>query len=60
MFVSQVDGSIPVKPHPEEVDAVKWVSLEEMDRMMEDNGADDQISLSSPTCYSINSHLHLS
>ncbi|CAM9390253.1 unnamed protein product [Ascophyllum nodosum] len=33
----QVDGSIPVKPHPEEVDAVKWVSLEEMDRMMEDN-----------------------
>ncbi|CAM9464178.1 unnamed protein product [Sphacelaria rigidula] len=32
----QVDRSIPVKPHPDEVDAVKWVSLGEMDAMMED------------------------
>lgn len=35
----QVDRSIPVKPHPDEVDAVKWVSLGEMDAMMEDPGA---------------------
>lgn len=27
-----------MKPHPDEVDAVKWVSLEEMDAMMEDQG----------------------
>lgn len=26
-------------PHPDEVDAVKWVSLEEMDAMMNDHGA---------------------
>lgn len=28
-----------MKPHPEEVDAVKWVTLEEMDEMMADEGA---------------------
>lgn len=27
-----------MKPHPDEVDAVKWVSLEDMDAMMEDQG----------------------
>lgn len=27
-----------MKPHPDEVDAVKWVSLEEMDAMMDNQG----------------------
>lgn len=27
-----------MKPHPDEVDAIKWVSLEEMDAMMDDQG----------------------
>lgn len=27
-----------MKPHPDEVDAVKWVTLEEMDTMMDDDG----------------------
>lgn len=29
-----------MKPHPDEVDAVKWVSLDEMDTMMADTGTD--------------------
>lgn len=28
-----------MKPHPDEVDDVKWVTLEEMDEMMADEGA---------------------
>ena len=28
-----------MKPHPEEVDDVKWVTLQEMDEMMQDEGA---------------------
>lgn len=39
-WLSQVKGSIPIKPHPEEVDAVKWVSLDEIDTMMADSGTD--------------------
>lgn len=35
----QVDRSIPINPHPDEVDAVKWVSVKEMDAMMDDPGA---------------------
>ncbi|CAM9496045.1 unnamed protein product [Ectocarpus sp. 12 AP-2014] len=33
----QVDSSLSMTPHPDEVDAVKWVSVEEMDAMMNDN-----------------------
>lgn len=39
-WLCQVKGSIPMKPHPDEVDAVKWVSLDEMDTMMADTGTD--------------------
>ncbi|CAM9211041.1 unnamed protein product [Discosporangium mesarthrocarpum] len=34
----QVASSIPVKPHPDEVDGVKWVSPMELDSMMLDKG----------------------
>lgn len=34
----QADSSLQMKPHPEEVDDVKWVTLEEMDEMMADEG----------------------
>lgn len=34
----KADSSLHMKPHPEEVDAVKWVTLEEMDEMMADEG----------------------
>ncbi|CAN0205014.1 unnamed protein product, partial [Laminaria digitata] len=30
------DSSLKMKPHPDEVDDVKWVTLEEMDEMMAD------------------------
>ncbi|CAM9097039.1 unnamed protein product [Hapterophycus canaliculatus] len=33
----QVDGSLQMKPHPDEVDAIKWVTLAEMDAMMTDH-----------------------
>lgn len=39
LLITQVDRSIPIKPHPDEVDDVKWVSLSEMDAMMDDPGA---------------------
>lgn len=42
LLFRQVDGSLQMKPHPDEVDAVKWVTLEEMDGMMADGGAYSQ------------------
>lgn len=39
-----------MKPHPDEVDDVKWVSLEEMDAMMDDKGESNRASNAVTSC----------